>query len=322
MKKILLSLLLGFISIAAFSQAKKPTIMIVPSDAYCFRNVYTTSYKNEVGKDIIISDYYKAVSRDEDLRLAISELSKIMAKRGFPLKDLEAQLKKLKIEEVEDSFITAEDGDGIIESPLDQLKRTAKADIIMDIDFQIFRRGPKKYISFNLRGLDAYTSKIITAVSGDGQPTTSASVGILIEEAVLSYMDDFNSELQQYFNDMFTKGRESVISLKMFESSAVKFTDEYEFKGETVQLIDIIDYWLDENCVNHRFSRTQTGDYTLQYEQVRTPLFRTILGKERATDTRAFVRDLQKFLEQEPVNLTGKIYVKGLGEAWLILGNN
>lgn len=310
-----------FSFLALFSQAKKPIIMVIPSDSYCTKGGFESTYTDESGNVKSTSDYEKAFKNDEDLRLVISELSTIMAQRGFPLKDMEQTLKQIKNDEAEISLMTSSSGSGIIESPLDQLKRVAKADIIMDIDFSIKSRGPSKYITFNLRGVDAYTSKVITAVSGDGRPSTVATPGLLLEEAVLNYMDSFNGALQAHFNDMFANGREVIINLRMFDSSPVTFEDEFQFLGETAPLLDIIDYWMDENCVNHRFSRTTAGDYVLRYEQVRTPLYRTVFGKERAADTRSFVNELGKFLGKEPFNLPYKLYEKGLGEATLILGD-
>ncbi len=321
MKRLFITLIFCFTAFTLFSQAKKPIIMVVPSDALCERGGYITTYKDESGKAKSTSDFETAFKKDESLRLVISELSTIMAQRGFPLKDMEQTLKAIKSEEAELSLITSSSGDAIVESPIDQIKRVAKADIIMDIDYTINKRGPSKYISFNLRGLDAYTNKVITAASGDGKPSTVATPGLLLEEAVLNYMDSFNAALQKHFNDMFENGREVTITIRMFSSCPVRFDDDFEFQGESVQLIDIIDYWMDENCVKHRFSRSSTGDMVLKYEQVRTPLFRTVLGKERAVDTRNFVSNLGKFLGEAPFNLPSKIYERGLGEAWLILGD-
>jgi hypothetical protein len=48
-------------------------------------------------------------------------------------------------------------GAALAESPLDILKRTAKADIIMQLTYTVNTQGPKKYITFILQGLDAYT---------------------------------------------------------------------------------------------------------------------------------------------------------------------
>ena len=69
-------------------QAKKPTIMVVPSDNFCSQHEYTLSYENQ-GKTVIVPDYAKALQRDADLQVAISKIEEIMAERGFPLKNLE-----------------------------------------------------------------------------------------------------------------------------------------------------------------------------------------------------------------------------------------
>lgn len=42
-------------------------------------------------------------------------------------------------------------------------------------------------------------------------------------------------------------------------------------------------------------------------------------GRERAVDTRSFVSDLRKHLTDR-CQIQSKLYLKGLGEAWLILG--
>ena len=295
--------------------------MVIPSDAYCVRHNYTTTWEDENGETRTSPDYQKAFLNDENLRLAISELSSIMAQRDFPLKDLEQTLKSMETQSAEASLFTGSGGGSIHESPLDRIKKTAKADIIMDLDFNIKTRGPQKYITFNLRGVDAYTNKVITAVSGDGKPSTAATVGLLVEEAVINYMDTFNTALQGHFDDMFTNGREVSISIKMTENCPVSMYDEFEFMGEIVALTDVIDYWMDENTVNHRFSRAGGGDYYTDYEQVRIPLFKTVLGKERAIDTRSFAMDLARFLNKEPFNLPYKINERGLGNVWIVLGD-
>ncbi len=321
MKKIISILIALLPAIMLSGQAKKPTIMVIPSDAYCVRNGYTVTYTDASGNQQTATDYNKALVSDESLRLAISEMSAIMAERGFPLKDLEQTLKNMKTAEAEAALFAGTSGGSIEETPLDKLKRTAKADIIMDLDFSIKTRGPQKYISFNLRGLDAYTGKAITAASGDGAPSTAASAGLLLEEAVLNHMDNFNAALQSHFDDMFVNGREVTISIKMTENTPMTMYDEVEFLGETVALSDVIDYWMSENTINGRFSRANGGDYFIDYEQVRIPLYKTVLGKERAIDTRGFAMDLAKFLNKEPFFIPYKINERGLGNVWIVLGD-
>ena len=151
MKKYLLLSLLIVASIVAMAQAKKPTVMVIPADAYCSRNGYTTEWVDENGTKNIVPDLTNIFKQDniEDLRLVISELSKIMAERGFPLKDLEQTLKSIQQESVEMGLLeSSSSGAYVTESMLDKVKRTAKADIILDLDYTVMQKGPQRYISY------------------------------------------------------------------------------------------------------------------------------------------------------------------------------
>jgi hypothetical protein len=95
MKKIIFVLFGAILaSSMLFGQAKKPTIMVVPSDLWCNQNGYMQEFNNE-GKITRVPDYRKALMTDADLKLVISKIGELMAERGFPLKDLEASLKTL-----------------------------------------------------------------------------------------------------------------------------------------------------------------------------------------------------------------------------------
>jgi len=161
---------------------------------------------------------------------------------------------------------------------------------------------------------------VITAVAGDGKPSGSASIGLLLEEAVLNYMDDYTTALQNHFDDIFTNGREVVVVLRVWDNADVNFETDFEYKGETGMLGDIMDVWMDDNSVNSRFSRVSGTENTIRYEQVRIPLFKMSFGKERAIDARGFINGLGSMLKAEPFNIQSKVYERGLGEVWLILG--
>lgn len=306
---------------ACFGQARKPIVMVVPSDIWCQRNNCMTSFTDETGATQAVPDYRKAVGMNEELRLIISELSSIMADRGFPLKDLEQSLKSLSQESAELSLLQSKtSSSAIAESPTDKLKRTARADIILDLDFTVKRQGPQRYISFNLRANDAYSNKIIAAASGDGKPSTSVTTNVLLEEAVLNYMDAFNAALMAHFNEMAAIGREIKVHILRWESAPFDLEEEYDYLNETLPLGDIIDFWMDDNCVQGRHSRINGSESEIRYEQVRIPLFLMQAGKERPIDARRFISGLNSMLKKEPFNITSKIYERGLGEVWLILG--
>jgi hypothetical protein len=318
MRKIFTTFIILATTIVAFGQAKKPILMVVPSDQYCISRGYKMEFENQ-GMKQVLPDYKAALQNDPDLRLVITKMGQIMADRGFPLKDLEQELKNLEQENAESMMLTSKSSASeLAESPIDALKRVAKADIILDLDFQIKRQGPQKYIVFNLKGLDAYTAKQVSGVAGAGSPSTAASPELLLEEAVLSHMDNFNAGLMRHFEDMFAKGREVKVQIKVWSNWGEDLESEFGEDGE--ELSEIIENWFFDNCVEGRFNLSDASENFMKLEQVRIPMMKTdSRGRQRAVDTRSFVRELQKYLSKN-YEIQSKLYLKGLGEAWLILG--
>ena len=321
MKRAVIIFLALIVTFGALSgQAKRPTIMVVPSDAWCERNHYVQEFES-YGEVTMVPDYEKALRRSSEIRLLISYLADFMAKEEFPIQSLESVLKNIKSEGGDVASITSsESGAMIIESPIDELRRVAKPDIILDIDYQVKKRGPRKQVSFNLTAYDAYTSKIISGNTGVGS-SVNAPVETLLEEAVLSFKDNFLSGLQSHFDDMFANGREVVVTLRRFETADYTFDEEFDYQGDAVELADLIDLWFSENTVNGRYSLNERTQDVLKFEQVRIPLYgKNIAGRDVAIDTRGFVRPLVKMLKDEPYYIPVTVYQKGLGEVWLIIG--
>ena len=296
---------------SASAQAKKPTIMVVPSDNWCIQHGFTQTYDNQ-GKQTTVPDYRKALQNDSDLLLVISKIGELMADRGFPLKDLEASLKSLENQSAEDAMLMSKSGAEVNESPIDKLKKTAKADIWMQITWTVNQVGPKRSITFNLRGLDAYTDKQVAASSGTGAQSFTAELAILLEEAVLSHLDNFNNQLQTHFDDLFENGRE--ISLR------IKTWGDWDYDLESDEFGDdelgmMIENWVSDNTVKGRFSTTDATENMMFFEQVRIPLYD---ANGRSTDARRWASGLQKYLKT--LGIEAKVMTQGLGQAQLVLG--
>lgn len=322
MKRVLLLGLLLMVSIFVMGQAKT-TLMLCTSDSYCDRNNYLQEFTDETGAVRYVSDYnsiFKSAD-SEDLRLVIAELSKLFAERGFPLKDLEQTLKSMNNASIEESLLSSSSSGASIKStPLDMVKNNAQPDIILDLDYMVKTRGPQRFITYVLRAVDAYSNKVIAANSGDGEPSASATVNQLLEVAVLNYIDSFSDQLMAYFEDMAVNGREIVVKLKVWDNLDVNFETEYFFEDEELELVDIIDYWMQDYTVNHAPVRTRASENFINYEQVRIPLYKERKGRQSAIGAREFVNDLRSFLRKDPFFLDSKIYERGLGEVWLIIG--
>jgi len=314
MNKLLTTIIILMVGVMDVTgQAKKPTLMVVPSDAWCKEHGYEQAFDNQ-GIQEQIPDYKAAVSSDKQLNAVISKINILMSERGFPLKDLQQNLKNISSLSAEDRLISSKrSGSRIMESPLDRLRRTAKADIILEIDWTVNTIGPKSSITYNLRAIDAYSNKQIAGAQGTGQGSFSAELPVLLEEAVQDHMDLFVERLQTHFDDLFQNGREVILDMRIFETSDVNFEHLY---GD-YELSEVIDNWLADNCVNHRFSKSDATESMILYEQVRIPLYKS---NGMAQDTYGFARELARFLGASPYNITVKTVNRGLGRCLLIIG--
>ena len=305
---------MALLPLSMMGQAKKPTLMVIPADTWCTANGYMTEME-EQGKTTRVADYEAAIQKDMDLYNVITKIGELMSDQGFPLKDLSQTVKSIKQSAAEDEMTTSRTGGSTLaETPLDRLLNRAKADILIELAWKVNTVGPKHSITYTLRGLDAYTNKQIAAAQGTGVPSFSAELPVLLEEAVVEKMDGFVSQLQAHFDDLMENGREVDIDVRIFDNgSGLSFEEEYN--GE--ELTDIIDNWMAENTVNHRYNLSDATDMVMRFEQVRIPLYRQ---NGRPMDTRQFVVELRKYLSATPYSITSKVVTKGLGRANLILG--
>lgn len=311
MKKIfvLLCVVLATAS-SAFGQAKKPTLMVVPSDLYCNQHGYMQTFDNQ-GITEKIPDYKKALQNDGELLTAITVIGQMMSDRGFPTKLMEQEMKSLEAESAEDAMMTSKSGEDVAETPIDKLRKKAKSDIIMQVTWTVNKTGPKRSLTFNLQGIDAYTNKQIAACQGTGDPTFSAELPVLLEESIANQLDGFNQQLQNHFDDLFQNGREITLRCKKWNDS--EFDLESEFEGK--ELGEIIEDWISENTVQGRFNTSDATENMMYFEQVRIPM---VNEKGRAIDARQWARGLVNHLKTFGVE--SKLMMKGLGQATIVIG--
>lgn len=287
--------------------------MVVPSDVWCVQNNYTNTYDNQ-GISQIVPDYTKALQTDANLLLAIAKINTMMADRGFPLKDLQAVTKSIAQQNAEDNMSQSKtSGASLAESPVDRLRRVAKADIIMQLTYIINQMGPKYSLTYNLQGLDSYTNKQIAGAQGTGKHTFSAELPILLEEAVLSNMDEFCTQLMTYFEDINENGREVAVDVRVFDNGSGL---DLESEFNDMELSEIIDDWMSDNTVNHVFNKSDVSENFIQYEQVRIPLYKE---NGNQMDTESFVRGLRTYLRKQ-YQIESKVMARGLGRCILVIG--
>ena len=299
-------------------KGKLPTIMVVPSNMWCNKNGFTQTYDNQ-GKKEVVPDYEKALLNSTDLSIAINSINTLMANRGFPLKDLEASLKTLKNESAEDAMLTSKMGDAIAESPIDILRRTAKADIWIEIEWFTtdMKGGSQISLTYSMNALDAYTDVVVAGIPPTtGQPfyTSSFQLPVAMEAAISGQFDPFCKSLQTYFESLNKQGRAIKMRILTWDS----FEDGLmaEFDGD--ELHEIIEDWIAANTVAGKFGTVDlspSGNRMI-IEQVRIPLQNE---KGRDLDARSWARGLQKMLKNN-YSIESNLSSKGLGQIQLIIG--
>jgi len=300
----------------SLSQAKKPTLMVVPADNWCYQNNYSEPYDNQgVVKDI--PSYRIALQRDTDLDLVITQINGMLSQRDFDAKNLKSQLDKIEGAAMEEAMRSSKYGGAeVAESPIDALKKVAKADIILKLGWTVNDDGMEKSVTFILKALDSYTGKQIAQASGTGAPDFSSPLPVLLEEAVASHIDAFLAELQTAFERWFEKGRECSVGIRVWDDW------DYDLESEDFgddELGFLIEQWMEDNTVNSAFTTMDAEATMMNFEQVRIPMTYERKGKVRGLDARRWAKDLSKYLKD--MGIENKLTTVGLGEVKLYLGS-
>ncbi len=293
-----------------FSQAKQPTIMVVPSELWCNGKGYYTE-QEIMGVVEKVPDYKRALSSDADMNLAISKIGELMSNNGFPLVDLGQTLKSLDYAALESEHLAQADG-GIAESSLDKLRATAKADIIISLSYSEKKTNMSSTILFNLQGFDAYTNKQIAASSGTVSNRGGADISTILLGAINNNMEVFRGQLQTHFDSLFELGREVMLECKVANYSPINFDSEV---GDDM-LGFIIEDWVAANAYGGRFSTTDATEYVLKFSQVRIPML--MEDGSAGPDTRNWTRGLVSELSRK-YRVKCTLGMRGLGQAYIII---
>ena len=310
---LLTGLLFYITTISIFGQAKKPTLMILPSDNWCEMRYFMQEFNNQ-GVKQKVPNYKQAFQEDTEIGQVISKIGALMIDRGFPVKDVEQELKAIESRTGEENITTSfTTGSFLAESPLDKLIRKSKADILIQIWWKVTKTNEGKVVSFVLEAFDSYTSKRIASASGNSKPNSTDIVPVLLESAIKANIKPFNTQLQVYFDNMSKNGREIILTIRRWNN----WDNNLESEVDGEEITDHINKWLKRNTINKMYNMSDATENQIRFEQVRIPLYNS---DNEPIDAREFAKGLQKFLKSEPFNFQVKLMTRGLGEAILVLG--
>lgn len=291
-----------------------PQIMILPSDQV-LKNFGCLKNQTVNGRTYQIRDYQKYLMADDRAKRIFSTIQTAFNNEGFPLNDLEQTLKQLNTQEATDM------ADGFEKDAKTLLLTTAQPDIILEMNYNttantsnganVLRTKKKeveiseKNISYTLNAIDAYTNKVISSITASnikGESTTE-TIQADLQEKFKGLMKD----VQNYFSDILTRGRDITVRVAVAKGSNVKLSDT-NIEGDTYA--DYIMDYIKSHTVKGAYKMQRNTDNELYFVNCRIRLLNEDGTQYGVYD---WARDLAKSLRKNlGVKVTNKS--QGLGE--------
>lgn len=321
MYRISVIIIIGLFSLKysyAQQAAKKPMVMIFPSDLWCTKNGYMKEINNQ-GKIQRSYDYEKTFSENSELVNVVSKINGLMSDRGFPLEKLDELIKDINTTSIENQAASSDaTGASVSTSAFDVIMDRVKVDIIIYVGWTVTQNGFNKSIQINIEAVDNYTKTSIAQQNPVGDPSATSDLPSMLSAAVLSVIDNFTARLQNHFDDLFANGRYVSIDVNKLDSWTGSLTSKYDYKGRSEELNYIIEEWFADNAVKGAFNTALSTKNAMQIKQVRIPMFNS---RGRAENAKSFIQSLVNMLNDPPYNIPCTIIQKGIGRAQIMIGN-
>ncbi|MGM9869538.1 MAG: DUF6175 family protein [Sodaliphilus sp.] len=314
--KLLTVALLLLSALIASGAAKKPKIMVFPSEDWCQRNGYLLSNGQP--------DYERALN-NVDMDGAVAVMGDMMAELGYEMFSLKQELRDIHNQGALDMVVTSK-GDGMVmESDRDKLTRNVGCDFIVELSLDNKPFGARRMIEFKAQTIDAASKKILHGDIGTSS-ASSAPISILVKEAVGGFFQNFCAKIDRAFTSIEQNGREGSIIFRIAEDCPLNFESEVCVDGESGELAEYITYWIEEHTVDGNSSLTQKSRESLRYDQVRFPLFAAVAtggfgskkGKMKSLTMESFIAPIAK--ELSGMNISVTTVPVGQGQVYVVLG--
>ncbi|MDE6271391.1 MAG: hypothetical protein K2M31_00085 [Muribaculaceae bacterium] len=321
MKRIYLSLLMIISAtlLLKAADAKKPVLMVFPSDDWCKKNGYILP-----GSDA--PDYERAL-QNSDMDGAIAVMGDYLAEMGYPMFSLKQELKEIHNTGARRMVVTSKNDGQVMESDRDLVTRNVGCDFIVELMLDKKSAGARQFIEFKAQTIDAASHKILHGDIGTSSPSSSPTP-LQVKEVVGGFIDNFCNKIDLAFTDIEKKGREGTITFDIADDSPYNFESDVTVDGESGELADFIEYWLSEHAVDENVDRQHKSRESLTFRQVRFPLFAQVAaggfgskkGKVKAQSMESFVKPLEAELRRLGMNMT--TVPIGQGSVYCVIGGN
>ena len=287
-----------------------PTLMVFPSDALLKRLGCLKEVQNQ-GLTSYQRNYNNAFIKDSELKFVIATIEEHFSTIGYPLENLEQQLKQITNEKAMDMI------EDISKEPRTMLLNTTRPDFIIEIDYEYkqdpMSRNPKKILNYIITVLDVYTNKSVSSISRAdiGKNNENITMISLLKEDLNNNISGIHQQIKNRFADQLANGIE--ISLRLTtDNTDFNFSDEC-LGDENYN--DWINNWLKKHTVNSAFKPVMNTNKEMRFTNVRIKPKTENGQRFTAYD---FANELKKdFSKGCGVSCVNK--TQGIGDAYIVL---
>jgi hypothetical protein len=284
--------------------------MVFPSDAMMRRMGFLEKVENQ-GKTGYQRNYQQAFIENEDLKFTIAAIQEQFAKAGFPLEDMEQQLKQIQSNSAMDEMTD------VATNLRAEMLNTVRPDYIIEVDYQLKEdvksRNLNKSLTYSVRCLDVYTSKSIASASqaNAGKDMAENDIPSMIKADFSKKIEDLKKQISSHYADILANGVEITCRVVTESGSEVQLDDDCG-NGEIGEKINM---WMKDNTVNQSFRLSKNTATDLSFTSVRIFAQDDNGYKYTAYD---FANDLKNSIE-DGCALDLKNKTQGLGDALVIV---
>lgn len=293
------------------NEQAKPNLIVIPSDEL-LQKFGMLKQQDAQGKTIYVRDFKGYLLKDPNAKFIISTIQSSFIKVGFPLNDLEQTLKSLDDQEIIDGV------DDIQKDAKSMLLSSAKPDIILELNYDLVTdetsRNLNKSLTYTLRGIDAFSNKIISTIqqTGFGKNDANNDAGSLMKKALDKDILDYTKQINTFFADIIQKGRDITVRVAIDKGVKISMEDEC-LKGDSYA------DWV----VDYLKSNAQKGAYKMERNTETEMFFRNVRIKtlnENGTQYSAydFAKEMKKALDKA-CGIKSSNKTQGLGDAYIVL---
>jgi len=285
-----------------------PTLMVIPSDGL-LKKIGCLSSINNQGVTSYKRDYKKALVNDGDLKFVIAAIEEEFANVGYPLENLEQQLKMIGDEMIMD------DAEGVAKDMRAQLMNTARPDYIIEVEYDLKvdakSRNLEKSLTYIVKCLDVYTNKAVAAITRTdvGKGEGNSEIPTLIKSDFPITIKEMQGTITNHYADILANGAEVTFRIAVLNGSGIALNDDCGDDEIGEQIIN----WMKENSINSTYKMVKNTSTEMRFTNVRMYTQDENGNSYTAYD---FAKDLKKALNKScGLNVSNK--TQSIGDAYI-----